>query len=292
MPYIFDFIKRINSPALPAPPDSYNVGYIAKFNSILRLFFNEITNAFQAVFGISGGRYINSPFGDFTDDTDQYAGTTTDAYPIRVNTTEISNAISVQSHTAVFTGLIDNGSGGAGTILNVTAVTSGTIKLGMKVTGTGVSANTYIIAYGTGAGGTGTYTVGTSQLVASTTLTGSCPSKVTVEYNGLYEFIVSAQFSNNDTGVQDIDVWFAKNGTNIANSNNLFSIIGRHGGVDGRLIGVATIMVDMLAGDYVEAFWWVSDTDVFIEHVGATTSPTRPAVPSVILSVKHVSNIL
>ena len=66
---------------------------------------------------------------------------------------------------AVFTGSI------SGTTMTVTAVTSGTIKVGSGVTGTGVFVPTYITALGTGTGGTGTYIVDASQTVASTTLT-------------------------------------------------------------------------------------------------------------------------
>lgn len=70
------------------------------------------------------------------------------------------------SATASFTGEITD------TELNVTAVASGTIYIGMEVTGSGVSANTYISALGTGTGGTGTYVVTQTQTVASTSLTG------------------------------------------------------------------------------------------------------------------------
>jgi hypothetical protein len=76
--------------------------------------------------------------------------------------------------TASFTAGISNGAGGTGTILNVSAVASGTLIVGQKITGTGVSANTGISALGTGTGGVGTYTVTTSQLVnAGTAMTGS-----------------------------------------------------------------------------------------------------------------------
>ena len=66
---------------------------------------------------------------------------------------------------AIFTGSI------SGTTMTVSAVTSGTIKVGSDVTGTGVTNPTYITALGTGTGGTGTYIVSPSQTVASTTLT-------------------------------------------------------------------------------------------------------------------------
>lgn len=66
---------------------------------------------------------------------------------------------------AVVTGSI------AGTTMTVTGVTSGTLAIGARLSGTGVTAGTYIVAFGTGVGGTGTYTVSPSQSVSSTTIT-------------------------------------------------------------------------------------------------------------------------
>ena len=81
---------------------------------------------------------------------------------------------------ASFTGGISNGSGGSGTILNVSAVASGTIFIGQRVTGTSVASGTFVTGFGTGSGGSGTYTVNTSQLVGSgTTLTGAAGAVAT-----------------------------------------------------------------------------------------------------------------
>jgi hypothetical protein len=65
---------------------------------------------------------------------------------------------------AVFTGEI------SGTTLTVTALTSGSLSIGQRVYGTGITQGTFITALGTGTGGTGTYTVGTSQTVSSMTM--------------------------------------------------------------------------------------------------------------------------
>ena len=62
------------------------------------------------------------------------------------------------------------------TTLTVTAVASGTVYVGQSVQGTGVTAGTVITALGTGAGGTGTYTVNNSQTVGSESLTLISPS--------------------------------------------------------------------------------------------------------------------
>lgn len=66
---------------------------------------------------------------------------------------------------ASFTGSI------SGTTLTVTAVASGYLGVGETIYGTGVTAGTTIDALGTGTGGTGTYTVSTSQTVGSVAMT-------------------------------------------------------------------------------------------------------------------------
>lgn len=59
----------------------------------------------------------------------------------------------------------------AGTTLTVSSVTSGSLKLGQTVTGTGVTLGTTILSFDTGSGGTGTYTISTSQTVSSRSIT-------------------------------------------------------------------------------------------------------------------------
>lgn len=54
----------------------------------------------------------------------------------------------------------------AGTVLTVTAITTGQVQVGQTVTGANVLPNTVITGYGTGSGYTGTYTVSTSSTIA------------------------------------------------------------------------------------------------------------------------------
>jgi len=97
----------------------------------------------------------------------------TGTYTVSASQLVSSTTIKGASAAATFTATISNGSGSAGTILNVTAVASGTIRVGQKLYGTGVTAGTIITAVGTGTGGTGTYTVDTSQNTSSTTITST-----------------------------------------------------------------------------------------------------------------------
>ncbi len=82
----------------------------------------------------------------------------------------VTGAISVYPTASAPTGAVVTGSISA-TTLTVTAVASGKLRVGDLITGSGVSANTFITALGTGTGGTGTYTVSVSQTAASTTIT-------------------------------------------------------------------------------------------------------------------------
>ena len=47
-------------------------------------------------------------------------------------------------------------------VMTVTVASTGTVKVGDLVTSAGVAAGTYVTAFGTGTGGTGTYTLSTS----------------------------------------------------------------------------------------------------------------------------------
>lgn len=61
----------------------------------------------------------------------------------------------------------------AGDVLTVASVGSGTVRVGDQIFGTGIPANTVIVALGSGVGGTGTYILNTTTLtLGSRTFTG------------------------------------------------------------------------------------------------------------------------
>ena len=88
----------------------------------------------------------------------------TGTYTVSNSQTTASTSINSVASPAIVTGAI------AGTTLTVSAVTSGTLKIGQTIEGTGVTDGTIIKAFGTGSGGVGTYTVSASQTVSSTTI--------------------------------------------------------------------------------------------------------------------------
>jgi hypothetical protein len=256
--------------------------------------FNNLTGSSVNGSVFTGsGRQLNFPHGSFSSTLNQTDGNTATAYAMTYNTTDYSYGVSIGSHTATFTGSI------ATTTLTVTANSAGSILPGMIITGTGVSANTYIVTQLTGtAGGTGTYSVSVSQTVASTTLTGTRASKLVVTYSGRYNLQFSAQMVNTDSQIHDIDIWFRKNGVlsasaDIANSNSQYSIPNKHGSIDGHLIAALNFFVDLAAGEYIEIMWHTFDTSTTIQALPAVaasgTTPAIPATPSVIATMAYVS---
>jgi len=120
-------------------------------------------------------------------------------------------------------------------------------------------------------------------------VTLSNSSRLNVSNPGVYNIQFSIQFANADTQIQDVDVWFRKNGTDVAGSNSKFSVPNSHGGTDGHLIAALNYFIELAAGDYIQIMWATSSTLVTIEHLAAQTTPTRPATPSVIVTVTYVS---
>ncbi len=114
-------------------------------------------------------------------------------------------------------------------------------------------------------------------------------SQLAVDSPGIYNLQFSVQIVNTASQIQDIDIWFRKNGTNIDNSNSKFSVVERHGSIDGHLIAALNFFVDLDAGDYVEIMWAVTNTSVSLQHLPTQSNPTRPATPSVIATMQMVS---
>ncbi len=150
----------------PCPYSTGNCGPVTNFNvanpvdEAALFVFPPVTDAGQAAV-------------DITCTAPQIATTYSGVYGVAENST--GTTVNLLPQTATVTGAIANAVGGttAGTVLNVTKVTSGGLEIGSAITGTGVSTNTKITGFGTGTGGIGTYTVSNSQLVKSETLTGT-----------------------------------------------------------------------------------------------------------------------
>lgn len=201
-------------PSLALAPIEYSAFYQDQYSNILRLYFNRLDNAIRNVLVDAGGRYLSLPFGSFYDTTDQTAVSTTTAYAITLNSTTVSDGVSVQNN-----------------------------------------------------------------------------SQITFEYEGVYNIQFSVQLANDDNATQDIDIWFRKNGVDIANSNSRFGLSPRKSAGDPyHVIGSLNFVDSFAQNDYAQLYWKTSNTSAYIEAYTAPSSPTRPAIPSVILTATFVSS--
>lgn len=117
-------------------------------------------------------------------------------------------------------------------------------------------------------------------------------SRITVADAGIWNLQFSIQLKNTTNASQDVDVWFRVNGTNIANSNSRYGLAPRKDASDPfHVIMALNYFVSLNATDYIEIMWRPSDTGVSIEQYAAGTSPTRPAIPSAIVTMSFVSNL-
>lgn len=119
-------------------------------------------------------------------------------------------------------------------------------------------------------------------------------SKIYVPCAGQYLVTFTLQVSNRSNAVQEFEVWAKDTGTNYPSSRTRFDIAARKDSstwahIVPAITGIFT--VDDPANDYLQIAWWASSTDVFIEYYDAETSPTRPEIPSVILTINFVSSV-
>ena len=128
----------------------------------------------------------------------------------------------------------------------------------------------------------------TEQLTSGVTVVSN--SRITVANKGVYNVQFSAQLSNEDNAQHNIDIWFRVNGTDVANSNSIFTVPERKSAsIFGKTVGTVNTFLDLEADDYVELVWSTPSTLVKVQTTAAQTSPTRPATPCLIVTVNYVA---
>ena len=214
-------MSRLDAPVNPRLPDpnpgNESAGYLAGLLSVLRLYFNRITNILQLLLGPNGGVYIQNPHAMLMSDQDQSNPSITGFNQLSFNQPVITQGVRVENTDEIW-----------------------------------------------------------------------------FEKSGQYLVTFSLQVSNRSNAVQEFEVWAGYNGTNYPLSNTRFDIPAR------KSVSIWAHIVPVITGiftvanpqtEYLTIKWWASSTDVFLEHYPAGTSPTRPEIPSVILTVNFVSRL-
>ena len=118
--------------------------------------------------------------------------------------------------------------------------------------------------------------------ITHSTVTNS--DRIYVDKAGVYEIIISAIGALSGGTNQKLNMWFAVEGTNVARSNTIVNL----GGASEQIVAVAYIYT-FTAGQYFQVMISGSATTVRLLATGTQVTPTRPASPSIILTIKRIS---
>jgi hypothetical protein len=112
-------------------------------------------------------------------------------------------------------------------------------------------------------------------------------SQIQVDLSGVYNIQFSAQTNITQGSNGTIYIWLRVNGVDIPATNGKENI----GNANGQIIAWNYIL-SLNAGDYIQLAWASSDIHMQLLYEAASGSPTKPAIPSVILTVQAVSTNL
>lgn len=120
-------------------------------------------------------------------------------------------------------------------------------------------------------------------------------NRINFRNNGTYAIQFSIQVINSTNDVQSIDIWFKKNGSNVAASNSKFGINQRKStGADSQIIAATMVFFDLNAGDYIQLAWRPTDIGVSFEHFAAVAAsagvtPAIPETPTAFVTVQYIA---
>jgi hypothetical protein len=166
------------------------------------------------------------------------------------------------------------------------------IFLGPGVSLNGLETGYYLSAYDTttqtNPGATFANAMTFNSIAESKGIYITASSRVTFEYDGVYNIQFSAQVEKTDSGNDEIEIWLSKNGLNVDWSNTTLELSGNNV----ELVAAWNFVSSFNAGDYFELYWHSNDIDMRILTRGTQSNPDRPAIPSIILTAQQVSGIL
>jgi hypothetical protein len=143
----------------------------------------------------------------------------------------------------------------------------------------------YSTATQTNAGATSANAITYNQTDLSNGVSIASNSRITLANPGVYDIQFSAQLQKSSGGSDEVDIWLSKNGTDVAWSNTSIMLTSN----PGYSVAAWNFLVQATGGDYYELYWHSSDTTATIHAAATGSNPTRPAIPSVILTVTQAS---
>jgi hypothetical protein len=128
--------------------------------------------------------------------------------------------------------------------------------------------------------------------VAGAGITVASNTRITFAVAGTYRINASLQFNNSSAADRFVDVWFSKNGTNIANSNGRVAVPKTGDG--GTYLLAYEIFETVTAGQYIEIYWYPENVAVTLHYRAAVAAspgvtPAIPATPPAIVVTQRIA---
>ena len=254
---------------------AYAVGdilYASAVNTLTKL-TKPTSSSYLAMTSAGVPSWKNPKYGTFYNTTDEIVGLINTPYPLQFDTTDLSNGVTASITTASVTASITT------TVLTVTAVSTGEISIGQVITGTGVTADTRVIAFLTGTGGTGTYTVDKSQTVVSTTISATKQTRLVVDADGVYNFQFSAQLDKTSSTAKNVWIWARIDDVDVPDSATKVTLAGS----SAASVAAWNFVYNLSANSYFELMWAAEDVGCIMPSEPA--SSFVPSIPAIIMTV-------
>lgn len=116
-------------------------------------------------------------------------------------------------------------------------------------------------------------------------VTVSSSNRLSLAGTGVFDIQFSAQFASSVSQDRYIDIWLMKNGQNVPNTNSRITT----GGKAPWTIAAWNFFIEGGGtSDYWQIAWSANGDGISLHSEGTQTSPSRPAIPSVIMTVNKV----
>jgi len=259
---------------------------------------SDASLSYDTVIGLTSTKPINAPMAHATLSSAITQGvvSTTVAYPLLFESTD--DILSMYNASRTFT--VNNSGGAACTITCASPhlLTAGAaVIFNPLVGGTGITQGTVYYVSATNLAAS-TFEIATTYLGATlvqTSATGSgtvtCVSRIYAAEAGDYLFTLSSVLNTTNNSAATMDVWFVQGnstnntgGTNIVKSNTQTAIDSN----GTQTVVCVPIILDLVVGDFIRLDYRGSTNTIQWLAIGTQTNPTRPAMPSVILTATRI----
>lgn len=131
---------------------------------------------------------------------------------------------------------------------------------------------------------TGVNTLSYNSSVHTNGISIASGNRISFSNSGVYNLQFSAQIDKTDGGDDRIDIWLSKTGVYEPWTNTTLTLHQQ----DAKTVAAWNFIVTANSGEYYQLHWASADANMRILAESGLTNPTRPDIPSVILTVIEI----